>query len=92
MTASDHDGLYLPGDAALPPHDIGEPPTTNNPSWSDVPWRTIVGAVGVVLATYIVLVLLMAAVRIIVWISIAGFLAIVLAPVVGRLNKRKYVG
>src|SRR4249919_3513791 len=32
--------------------------------------------------------LLMAAVRIIVWISIAGFLAIVLAPLVGRLNNR----
>ncbi|HEX3087552.1 MAG TPA: AI-2E family transporter [Ilumatobacteraceae bacterium] len=88
MTAGEHDGLYLPGDLAPLPHDTGEPPKSKNPSWSDVPWRTIVATVGVVVVTYAVLMLLMAAVRIIVWISIAGFLAIVLAPLVGRLNNR----
>ena len=29
--------------------------------WSDVPWRTIVGAVGVVVATYVLIVVLLAA-------------------------------
>ena len=88
MTAPDQDGLYLPGSIAPAIHDIGEPPAPRKSSWADVPWRTIVASVGVVLATYIVLVLLMAAARILVWIAIAGFLAIVLAPVVGRLNNR----
>jgi predicted PurR-regulated permease PerM len=88
MTAADHDGLYLPGDVAPIPHELAEPPTSKARTWSDVPWRTIVATVGVVVATYAVLMLLLAAVRIIVWISVAGFLAIVLAPVVGRLNNR----
>ena len=88
MTASDHDGLYLPGSAAPTTLDVGEMPAPHKPTWADVPWRTIVAAVGVVMATCVLLVLLMAAVRILVWISIAGFLAIVLAPVVGRLNDR----
>jgi predicted PurR-regulated permease PerM len=88
MTASDHDGLYIPGGLPPLPQDNGDTPTAKASTWSDVPWRTIVATVGVVLATCIVLVLLMAAVRILVWISIAGFLAIVLAPVVGRLNNR----
>ena len=88
MTAPDQDGLYLPGSVAPPIHDIGEPPPHRKSPWADVPWRTIVASVGVVLVTYIVLVLLMAAARILVWIAIAGFLAIVLAPVVGRLNNR----
>jgi len=88
MTAPDQDGLYLPGSVAPPIHDIAEPPPHSKSTWADVPWRTIVASVGVVLATYIVLVLLMAAARILVWIAIAGFLAIVLAPVVGRLNNR----
>jgi predicted PurR-regulated permease PerM len=42
----------------------------------------------VVVATYASLLLLLAAVRIVVWIAIAGFMAIVLAPLVGRLHRR----
>jgi predicted PurR-regulated permease PerM len=47
-----------------------------------------VGTVGVVVATYLAYVLLLAAGRIVMWIFIAGFMAIVLAPVVGRLDRR----
>jgi predicted PurR-regulated permease PerM len=87
--ASDHDGLYLPGSVAPPHHDTGDhPPEAKNASWSDVPWRTIVGSVAVVVATYGLLLLVLAAVRIVVWVAIAGFMAVVLAPLVGRLNNR----
>jgi predicted PurR-regulated permease PerM len=63
-------------------------PPTPAQSWSDVPWRTIVGAVAVVVATYLLLYLLLAAVRIVTWVAIAGFMAVVLAPVVTRLEHR----
>ena len=64
------------------------PGPTFNPSWSEVPWRTIVGVVGVLLATYILLVLVLASVRIIAWVAVAGFFAIVLAPLVRRVQAR----
>ncbi len=59
---------------------------SRNPAWADVPWRTIVSVVGVVLATYILLVLVLATVRIIAWVAVAGFFAIVLAPLVRRVQ------
>ena len=62
--------------------------STFNPSWSEVPWRTIIAVVGVLLATYILLVLVLATVRIIAWVAIAGFFAIVLAPLVRRVQAR----
>jgi predicted PurR-regulated permease PerM len=61
---------------------------TFNPSWSDVPWRTIIAVVGVLLTTYILLVLVLATVRIIAWVAVAGFFAIVLAPLVRRVQAR----
>lgn len=61
---------------------------TFNPSWSDVPWRTIIGVVGVLLATYVLLLLVLATVRIIAWVAVAGFFAIVLAPLVRRVQSR----
>ena len=61
---------------------------SRNPAWADVPWRTIVSVVGVVLATYIVLILVLATVRIIAWVVVAGFFAIVLAPLVRRVQAR----
>ena len=83
--ASENDGLLLP--RGIRPIDE-VPVERRTSSWSDVPWRTIVATVGVVLATYVAIVILMAATRIIVWIAIAGFMAIVLAPLVDRLNRR----
>ena len=59
-----------------------------NPAWADVPWRTIVSVVGVVLATYILLVLVLATARIIAWVAVAGFFAIVLAPLVRRVQAK----
>lgn len=87
--SSDPDGLYIPGSIALPNSEVADPvAAAKGKSWADVPWRTIVGAVGVVVATYVAITLLLLAQRIIVLIAIAGFLAIVLAPLVGRLDRR----
>lgn len=62
-------------------------------SWGDVPWRTIIASVGVLVATYVSLTVILATVRILTWVAIAGFLAIVLAPAVrfvqGRLGGRR---
>lgn len=86
---SDHDGLYIPG-SVTPNHTetADDHAASRAMTWADVPWRTIIATVGVVVATYASLYLLLAAMRIVVWIAIAGFMAIVLAPLVGRLNHR----
>jgi predicted PurR-regulated permease PerM len=71
---------------------IGVPADTSDDkdvrTWSAVPWRTIVGAVGVVLATFLLLYLIVATARIVTWVAIAGFFAIVLAPLVKRVEHR----
>ncbi|MEO5723721.1 MAG: AI-2E family transporter [Ilumatobacteraceae bacterium] len=51
-------------------------------SWSEVPWRTILATVGVVMIAYISMEVILDTVRIIAWIVIAGFFAIVLSPAV----------
>ncbi len=89
--ASGHEGLFIPGSApgSRQPADetpAGNPRSSTVTTWSDVPWRTIVGAVAVVVATYVLIVVLLAATRIVMWIAIAGFMAIVLAPLVRRVN------
>lgn len=56
--------------------------------WEDVPWRTIVGSVLVVMGALLVVWLILSAARIITWVVIAGFLAIVLAPAVKRVQGR----
>lgn len=86
--ASDHDGLYVPGSSVPVSREVSEAATGKDNKWADVPWRTIVAAVGVAVATYLLVVLLLAAVRILTWVAIAGFMAIVLAPLVGRLDRR----
>lgn len=86
---SSQEGFYIPGGGGLPNREVTDASggsTSNN--WSDVPWRTIIGAVGVVVATYALIVVLLAAGRLLMWISIAGFMAIVLAPLVRRLHDR----
>lgn len=91
---SDHDGLYIPGYHAPGDHpqgngEHGEASTANKAStWSNVPWHTIIGAVAVVVATYAGITMMLAAGRIFMWIAIAGFMAIVLAPLVNRLEQR----
>ncbi len=57
-------------------------------SWAAVPWRTIAGAVGIVVATYLTILIILATARILTWVVIAGFFAIVLAPLVNIVQKR----
>ena len=98
LTGPDSERLVLPRgvasqiDADSPKPSRGGPPQ----SWSEVPWRTIVGTVGVVVATYLLGYLVLSTVRIITWVAIAGFFAIVLAPLVRRVQahvgERRAVG
>ncbi len=53
-----------------------------------MPWRTIIATVGIVTATYLLLVVALAVTRIITWVAIAGFFAVVLAPWVSRVQAR----
>ena len=55
-------------------------------TWSEVPWRTIIATVLVVLATYIAVETILLTVRIIAWIIVAGFFAIILSPGVRRVQ------
>src|SRR3954454_19549587 len=86
---SEHEGLFLPSNIAPTSMDAPEAPARpRQTSWADVPWRTIIATVGIVVVTYGLLLLLDAAARIITWVAIAGFMAIVLAPLVSRLDRR----
>jgi predicted PurR-regulated permease PerM len=69
-------------------YEIGSPEVERPTPWSDVPWRTIIGAVGVVLGTYLVIVVILATERVLSWVAIAGFFAVVLAPPVRVLQSR----
>ena len=87
--ASNHDGLYIPGSNVPAGADSAEThPTNRITTWSDVPWRTILATVGVVVVTYALIVVLLAAARILMWIAVAGFMAVVLAPLVARVDRR----
>jgi predicted PurR-regulated permease PerM len=87
---TDRHGLYVPGwptdEPVVKPNDNGA--ERRPPSWSEVPWRTIVGTVAVVTATYVLIMVTLAAVRIVTWVAIAGFLAVVLAPLVRRVQTK----
>ena len=53
-----------------------------------VPWRTIFATIGVVLATLAAILIVRQVSRILIWIVIAGFFAVVLSPPVDFLEKR----
>lgn len=57
-------------------------------SWSSVPWRTIVATVAIVAATFFLVLFIQATARILTWIAIAGLFAIVLEPLVRRVQHR----
>lgn len=57
-------------------------------TWGEVPWRTIAASVGMVLLVYVSVQVVLVSVRIIAWIAIAGFFAIVLAPAVNQVERR----
>jgi predicted PurR-regulated permease PerM len=88
--ATDRQGLYVPGwTTDEPVVNQSENGTERHPpSWSEVPWRTIVGTVGVVTATYVLIVIVLAAARVVTWVAIAGFLAVVLAPLVRHVQAK----
>jgi predicted PurR-regulated permease PerM len=60
-------------------------------SWADVPWRTIVATIGLVIVAALVLAVLYLASRVIVWVLVAGFFALVLARPVGWLQLRFHI-
>ena len=57
-------------------------------SWANVPWRTIVATIGTVIASALGLVIVYRASRVLVWVLVAGFFALVLARPVGWLQQR----
>jgi predicted PurR-regulated permease PerM len=90
---SNHEGLYLPTNGTAPPETPTGPETPpprswKTTSWSEVPWRTILATVGVVVATYAIIVALLTISRIVMWVAVAGFMAVVLAPLVNRVERR----
>jgi predicted PurR-regulated permease PerM len=57
-------------------------------TWADVPWRTIVATIGLVILAALVLAVVYRASRVIVWVLMAGFFALVLARPVSWLQHR----
>ena len=87
--APKRDGLYIPGSNVPTNPDLNEPsPLGRVTTWSDVPWRTIIATVGIVVLTYALIVVLLATARILTWIAVGGFMAVVLAPLVTRVDRR----
>lgn len=60
-------------------------------AWSEVPWRTIISAIGLVVAAMVLLEAVRLAQRVILLIVIAGFFAVVLAPPVRMFQARLHV-
>lgn len=56
--------------------------------WREVPWRTIVATIGLVLAVALALLVIHLASRVVLWVVIAGFFAVVLSRPVGFLEQR----
>ncbi len=83
-------GLYVPGSRA--DQMIGSATSTDlvvaNSKWADVPWRTIVATVAVVVTTCMAFLVIRATARVLTWLAIAGFFAIVLRPLVARIEVR----
>jgi len=78
--------LFLPTGSISPSLDS----STESPPgpWSAVPWRTIVATVAIVVATAAGIELILASVTVISLIVVAGFMAIVLTPIVRRVETR----
>jgi predicted PurR-regulated permease PerM len=79
------DRIVLLGESPSVPEVPGLPPKR---TWAEVPWRTISASVFVALATYLAYQTILDTVRIIAWIVMGGFFAIVLAPAVRRVQSR----
>jgi predicted PurR-regulated permease PerM len=57
-------------------------------TWADVPWRTIIATIGLVILAAVALVVVYLASRVIVWVLVAGFFALVLTRPVGWMQRR----
>lgn len=57
-------------------------------TWADVPWRTIVATIGLVIVAALALAVVYLSSRVIVWVLVAGFFALVLARPVGWFQHR----
>lgn len=87
----------LPRDTTPPdrPLPASQPSVASNPasrSSERVPVRTILTVIGLVLATAAVLWILHTAERVVVWIIIAAFFAVALAPAVALVQRRLFDG
>jgi predicted PurR-regulated permease PerM len=80
------DRLIIPGMSGGAADNIAN--DSPKPSWTDVPWRTICGAVGVVAGACFIALTLLAVRRVLVWVAIAAFMAVILAPLVRSLERR----
>ncbi|MGK2957047.1 MAG: AI-2E family transporter [Acidimicrobiales bacterium] len=56
-----------------------------------VPWRTIAASIAMVCATLVVLLILREITRVIAWVLVAGFVAVVLAPAVDMAKKHLHL-
>jgi predicted PurR-regulated permease PerM len=56
--------------------------------WAEVPWRTIAAAIAMTLGVGISILIVLAALRIVALVVVAGFLAVVLNPLVRRVEDR----
>ena len=89
--SSDPKRLYIPGISGTWDEDATADSNTENVpagSWSSVPWRTIVATVAIVAAAFFLVLFIRATARILTWIAIAGLFAIVLEPLVRRVQNR----
>jgi predicted PurR-regulated permease PerM len=87
-------GAGVPRGHADARSDVADTDGTKRPgkqTWADVPWRTIVATIGLVILAALVLAVVYLASRVIVWILVAGFFALVLARPVGWLQHRFHV-
>ncbi|MGZ4680312.1 MAG: AI-2E family transporter [Ilumatobacteraceae bacterium] len=87
--ASNRGVLYIPGSNVPTSPEPGDA-SNRKPaaSWSEVPWRTILATVSVIVATYALIIVVLAEKRIVMWVLLAGFMAVVLAPLVARVEGR----
>src|SRR4051794_22819385 len=81
--AQSHERAVILGVAPAEHH---APAAAHHQTWADVPWKTIFASVGVVLATYLLIQVVLVTVTVITWIVVAGFFAIILAPATRRVQ------
>lgn len=77
--------LHLPDSLADAVRDLD---ASSGGPWSTVPWRTIVGTIGAVVVTAVLLIMVVIASRVVVWTAIGGFFAVVLARPVRWVQHR----